>query len=102
MTLLIGEMIDVLQVARLFRRKFRPLDTDTEGARASKTKWLLVLSTSYAKTHEQIDSARGFILPFCKRICSNNSGRVLWGNSRIGLLGIDGIRVLLGAVPFSE
>ena len=31
----VSSVIDLLQVARLIRRKFRPLDKDTEGARAS-------------------------------------------------------------------
>ena len=58
--------VDLLQVTRLIRRKSRLLDTDTEGARASKSKSKWRLGTRVARSG-QIDSARDFILPFCKR-----------------------------------
>ena len=34
--------------------------------------------------------------------CSGALGAFFWDYSGIGLLGIDGIRVLLGAIPFSK
>ena len=36
--------------------------------------------------------------------CSKNmtKGAFFWDYSGLGILGIDGIRVLLGAIPFSE
>ena len=65
--------LDLLQVARLIPRKFRPLNTDTEDARGLQNQngdsiipslaWSALRALS---THSQMDSVRDFILPFCK------------------------------------
>ena len=49
--------LDLLQVARLIRWKFRPLDTDTEGARASKS---IMAARSERFNTGTIDSAGDF------------------------------------------
>ena len=73
---------DSHQVARLIRRKFRPLDTDSEGTRGLQSQNDGSERGLRALAYGQIDSARDFILLFLYAIYSNNS--VGTKNERLG------------------